>query len=347
VAGGGALYATVLTENAGSSPQASLLARRLSDGTQLWQQSLSGFGALLGADPIAAYIASQVPGADQEAVQARRASDGQSLWSVTIPGDFAGGSPVPVLSDGVLYVSSLMKQPTGTQFQLTAVAASDGHTLWSAPLPGQFLAPLLISGTLYTIGLPMPATPTTTAPSPMVLALRPSDGSMLWQHPFATSGQAASPIGLVPCGGGPCAALTVESAAGGPPTALVAALDSGSGAELWHATIGNQVSGVAADATAIYTASLAYSPSPQPTSSVTAYRVADGKQLWTQALTNGIAKGDLKVTNGTVYLPVIAGPTNGSSLPTSALEALRAADGSVLWSVSVVGPVTSCVAASA
>jgi outer membrane protein assembly factor BamB len=80
---------------------------------------------------------------------------------------------------------------------------------------------------------------------------------------------------------------------------------------------------------------------------VTAYSVADGKQLWTQSFTTGMPKGDLTAINGSVYLPVIAAPANGSGLPTGAIVALRAADGSPQWSFPVVGPVIGWVAASA
>jgi len=116
---------------------------------------------------------------------ALHASDGTLAWSKAYSRTYIEATS---FAGGILYVT----QTKGTVAYggLVALQAADGKQLWGIQLSDHSAAPpVLAGGTLY-----INITPTfSSSPPGVVYALRPSNGSILWQY-RATAGDVSPPV---------------------------------------------------------------------------------------------------------------------------------------------------------
>jgi outer membrane protein assembly factor BamB len=322
-----------------------LSALRAGDGTVLWQYSSQSYINRPVIDDGVIYIA---PQSDQ--VTALRAGDGTSLWHFTA----AQGSSYQIKSlfKGVLYVSAgtnglsstvyalrasngtvlwhyttdgledMFMSPNGgaiyvfSQGNLSALRAGDGHKLWSQPIDATFdQSPQIIDGVIYFMATKMSLeTPTarSVSPLPPVMAF----GTLLWSN-----GPSATTMKIVP------QKATVPLKEG---KSTLYAIRAGDGTMLWQYPMnngGNSFAGwLKVENGVVYTSAVIPGNSDN-TGYITALQSNDGKVLWQDKIT-GSPSGVL-LADGTIYTSVDA--------TGSAIYALRARDGALLWGYPVSG----------
>jgi outer membrane protein assembly factor BamB len=114
-------------------------------------------------------------------VIALHATDGSLTWSKAYPRLILGTA----YSDGVVYVS--WEDPS-----LPALHVANGSQLWSAQLMGGHAWPAVVAGNTVFVGM-NPGTTPNGAPA-YVYALRPGDGSVMWQLTATSDGFVSAPV---------------------------------------------------------------------------------------------------------------------------------------------------------
>jgi outer membrane protein assembly factor BamB len=290
-----------------------------------------------------------------DTLQALNAATGAAIWSAPLG---AGIVTSAALDAGSLYVlTGIANAATQTtQIGLIAVDATTGKIRWQKVLPDAAAGtPVVANWTIYAAE----QTPTTAdvgaAPSPIVEAFNASAGDSLWRRTLA--GQP----GGYPLMASSAGVVTVvqtpppPSCEPPPPVSKTATpspnpainpcdtvttllhLSAATGAQTWSAPLpGSLLEGAPqASASAVYTATLIQGASGAPGGAIKAYRLADGKLIWNHAVAEGIPN-PMRLSGASLYLvatPILQGPASQSA--PSMLEALSAADGSLLWKKSL------------
>ena len=264
-----------------------------------------------------------------DAVYALDAATGRTLWRCRNPlGGIVTNGP-PALDAGALIVAS-------RDGYVYAIRASDAAILWRANVGEQHqyvtsqpsIAPIVAQGVIYGVN-----------GAEEVYALRARDGAQLWlQQDGATFASRSSRLLLA---GDVLVYLTNLSG-----TLHMAALDSHSGRLLWQATDRVPIAyflDIAAPSNVQVAGALLYAEEIDEQTSrltLTARATTDGAIRWRHALptqANGAPTASaFTLADDAVYLearPPSATPNATASAPR--LVALRATDGSPLWSVAV------------
>ena len=318
-----------------------VLALRAGDGTLLWQFSdhLIGLRPPQLVDGVV-YVAA-ANDVQQGNVYALRASDGRLLWHYKT-GAFLSETTV---IDTAAYVTS-------QDGMLIALRTSDGHQLWQRALGGGNLGTIwqqiqALNGVLYVTTTKMSA-PTADTSSPglpsqalamgslswgnvwampvlqtiphkegvsTLYAIRASDGAMLW-HLTMNNGKNGF-VGWLAVEEGVIYASVMDSSTPNSSMGHIYALQSATGAVLWHYDDKNTSPSGAVLANGVIYAS-AYSQDSNDV--VYALRARDGSLLWRRAM--GQSVYNAPVLDGTT---VYVGTADGS------VYALRAANGAVRW----------------
>lgn len=315
-----------------SSPDGTVTALQVSDGSFLWHHAGSNIGqASTSVIDGMVYISSLIfeNAAVIVTIDALRADDGSPLWSHTLPADFPapiqltavnkvvyvslGGDSIDAVraSDGSLLWHYSSRTPfssmpsvangvvyVGTQDgHVYALRASDGFLLWkyASLFPPNSSSPTVADGRVYL-----------NLQDGSVDAVRASDGALLWHYLPASSLTEASPS----IADGMVYVSTFDGS--------VYALRASDGSVLWHTVLHVPdvllpslivIGGV------IYVETLS--------GSLDALRANDGSVLWLYKGEEGDA-GSITVVQGVVYLALQTGGI-------ASIAALRASDGSILW----------------
>ncbi|MGE5334967.1 MAG: PQQ-binding-like beta-propeller repeat protein [Nitrososphaerota archaeon] len=254
-----------------ASSGTSLLALRASDGTLLWNLPLAANGHpdiglwLASANGVVYVIAGEkgqdFPFSDSgenNTLLALRPGDGSQLWRIALGSDYYSQPSTPVIANGVIYVragASREDKARGdtTAAHLYALRASDGSQLWqyqqdrtkvtwnsgqsttSATMNPQIFQPVYAEGWVYTYDR-----------FGDVIALRASDGALLWKQRISRPDGIA---GLSVAGGALFVSVNgdlipgVTSALPEAPDLLLA-LRAGDGATLWQRIVGESIGGM-------------------------------------------------------------------------------------------------------
>jgi serine/threonine protein kinase/outer membrane protein assembly factor BamB len=332
----GTIYAyTVPCKHGGST----LYALRTSDGALLWQAPLAtpwvaspAGGAPIpghGPVPVAAhgvlYLGSgnfesgTYPSPGFSAVDALSASDGHRLWHAQFAG--LGGAPAPLLIGGVVCFVEPEEQVSSAipanlvGLEVYGLSAQDGHVLWqsSAVDPSSTWSStyfsLVTDGTVLYLEFAQSNFNSPWSQQYVVLALRGSDGHVLWQQPQLPG------LGSVVVTDGKLfgVATPFDRSAPGTPFALQAS----TGNVLWD--VDSARSSGAAITMAGGNVILGTTDG-----SVIALRPSDGHTLW-QARVTGGAVYDLTANAVTVYVSSVGGY----------LDAFDALHGTRVWSARI------------
>ena len=254
-----------------ASSGTSLLALNASDGTLRWSLPLAANGHpdiglwLASANGVVYVIAGEKgqdfpfsTTGDNSTLLALRPRDGSQLWRVDLGSDYYTQPSTPVIANGVIYVragASREDKARGdtTAAHLYALRASDGKQLWqyqedrtkvtwnsgqsttSATMVPQIFEPVYAEGWVYTYDR-----------FGDVIALRASDGALLWKQRISRPDGIA---GLSLAGGALFVSVNgdlrpgVTAALPEAPNLLIA-LRAGDGATLWQRIIGEGIGGM-------------------------------------------------------------------------------------------------------
>jgi outer membrane protein assembly factor BamB len=269
-----------------------LYALRVADGTLLWHFADRG---LISSWEIHDGII-YVPSADPDALYALRASTGNLLWQVPTDGSL---SPSLVILQGVIYgvTASLPSVNGQSASTVSAWRAQDGVLLWHHQLfPSSPVQLVGVDDNVYVSAA--------TAPIYHLYALRASDGTLLWQDQI--DDLASSPV---------LANDTIYVASF---DGMLSALRARDGSLLWHSQLGVFESSILATDTggaAVVAANFA-----SHTSFLSMLQGSTGSLLWRDQ--ERALAFMLKEIKGNIYLAAEDGT----------LSALRARDGTLLWS---------------
>ena len=249
-------------------------------------------------------------GSDNGRLYALNGKDGTVRWQ------YNASAPVSVATviDGTVYADA--NNGDGNSGVVYAFNASDGSVLWHYNI-NNYISQLMIANDIAYIGT------AATGNSIKLYVLQASNGSLLWSY----SAHAETP-GLLTAGDGAVFYAEIQGIAGDSFNERITALRSGNGSLLWYLPI------AAADGFARGTPALSNGVFYIGTNSGSVYavRVSDGSVLWHVARSGGFdfIPLDLSplVDNGMVFMEGKQGP-GGKSL---ALFAMRASDGTLLWS---------------
>lgn len=298
------------TQPSVQAPDTTLLALATTDGRTLWSHDLGGLPAGLGQSTIAT---------------STLAANGALLFLAV----------APVSASGAPKLASIV-----------ALHASDGSVQWTLPAPPALdggVSQVVAGGgnggdTVYVAGFSSPPASSKAAGMPAVLALNASTGAIRWIHQFTSSLGGAVP-GIVADDQGVCAALTlVPQSAAEPasPGGELVQLSARTGAEEWHADVPGPAISLVESANALYLSTEVYGPALQggpPASTIAAYQISDGKQLWSASIASPDAKVAAIVNDRLIATGSVLGApgTAASGPPGGFVEALSAGDGSVRW----------------
>jgi outer membrane protein assembly factor BamB len=282
------------------------------------------------ADDVA-YIAT-----DDNALYALRVNNGSMLWHTGIDGSV---DELPVVANGIVYASSFVGQH-GPAY-LYALRASDGTVLWRYSGNSYIYSPTVDDGLVFV-----------ASQDEGITALRASDGTQLWH--FATVQGPDSPISSV-VNGMLYVSATVDGQSGG-----VIALRASDGGVLWRYSASNFVDTLMVSDGVIYITSHGM---------IAALRAGDGHQLWSRVIDTTFYQS-LQLVDGVIYFMTTKYILENSTTPTaqnagflsqtmaigallasnesngqatavketlplkegeSAVYAIRASDGTVLW----------------
>ncbi len=174
----------------------------------------------------------------------------------------------------------------GIVASVVGLRGKDGTEAWQTPIGVRDNdgATAVVSGFLY-IEAGAASTPSPQPPSDFILALRLSDGAILWRTPLP---QADYRVGVV----ADDATVIAAAGAGG-----LYALDAATGAIRWHqaANLSEGLSGAPHLSGGVVLALIAGNPATDHTNSViglTAWRESDGALLWQKTSTSTIATNE-------------------------------------------------------
>ncbi|HEY7123839.1 MAG TPA: PQQ-binding-like beta-propeller repeat protein [Ktedonobacterales bacterium] len=335
----------------------SLIALSMQDGKQLWSYATPNTANVLGVENGLVF---GMTNQDNPAIYALDASTGKARWT------YATSDTVEqaFLADGVIYAS--ISKPnchcSHAPTTLLALNASDGSTKWqTSPYSDYFTIRQVANGLLYG------SHATAEGPSNDLQVRRASDGSVVWQFPKDSN----TDLSLIAIDGTSLYVLTNDlSNFPDPGNSTVYALNATTGATLWQTPINktafftgtliNQVIYLGANDDSSLTAlratdgkllwQTAMDTPNGPTDKIVsaaavidgtvylstatgfaALKESDGSIVW-KAPVAGFAY-ILAVQNGIVYCASSATDTNPAGQ--NAIIALKASDGSSLWSYQV------------
>jgi len=230
---------------------------------------------------------------------------GRVLWRVALDGSAAGTSS-PAVAGGLVYVTTDASQQYVTSATLWALDAATGDVRWSVTGLGDYG----VSSAVYSDGMVFVSAdgfPATASNLVLMRAFDAATGALLWQN---TAFSNESPTGTPAVAGG-----RVIVAAG-----ATSAFDEATGHVLW-----------VSNATAI---GEAYKPVVSVSSGrvfvatrggIYAIDAATGATLWHFGTTLGVGSRAPAVRGTTIYAQLTSGTT-------TRIVALRASDGSKIWS---------------
>jgi outer membrane protein assembly factor BamB len=360
--GGATLYVGAVQVGSSGPTGSSIEALNATTGVQLWQrQESTGIVEPIGASADAVFAEvitfASSGGAPSTAVEALRASDGTPVWTAAQLGASISNATV---GDGVLYVitgsaGSATAPPT---FTLVALDINKGKSLWHRALQGAPSGPsglVLSNGVLYLAEQIVSNSGQTVGTVSPILAVRASDGVVLWQNASPTASTVES---LVASGGTVCYSYgQVTGQAGG-----LVALRATDGHLSWQAATQapgavTQAPGavtLAADPSTIYALESTTTKSPTSASVQTtllAFDATSGAARPPHLFPNLPVQADFGtatqpyVAGGVLYVvgmsvPTAAGgpgPATPTTVQVSVVLALRVQDGSLLWDHEVNG----------
>jgi outer membrane protein assembly factor BamB len=282
-------------------------ALRASDGTNLWHLTAPQ-GSYYQIRSLLSGVLYVSVGADGQSggVYALRANDGTVLWHYTTSG-FADMFTAP--NGGVVYVLS--------QSKLFTLRASDGHQLWSRAIDATFdQSPQIIDGVIYLMVTKF-SLETPTAHSAGLLPQAMAIGTLLWSNGQTTTLKETTPLK---------ATMPLKSG-----KSTVYAIRANDGTVLWQYSMNNGRDSFAGwlkvENGVVYTSAVVPGNSDN-TGYISALQSIDGKVLWQDKI-DGSPSGAL-LTGGVIYASVDT--TNNS-----AVYALRAHDGTLIWGYPVNG----------
>ena len=350
VPAGGAVYVAAITQPQNSksgAPAASLEALNATSGAKIWAVArpstvMTPFAA--NRDAVFAYAFAVQPGASAPPltmIEALRASDGAPLW--TVPGGVYPGQYIGQDSRALYLLSTSKDQNGQVNGGLVALGVADGKQLWSRALPnisGGGSAPALDAGIIYLNGQNVPTGPTSAPPTSVILAIRASDGSILWQKAPPNILAAGS---LAVTGGTVSFAYTQFN---GPGSGIMG-LRASDGALAWQTPLTNTGQMQLGGGGGVLYGQAAYGGGALW---LLTYNARDGKAIYQkqfpnlpiQANSGGIGAAPV-VVGGTVFV-VAQGealatgtPTAAGLPPVSVVVALNASDGSLKWDRALTG----------
>ncbi len=276
---------------------------------------------------------------DSGHIVALRPSDGALLWRSSATGVGAVGSTAatPVSDGGMVF--GLQLGDNGVS--IVALRASDGTTAWQSS-PINSLNPTLtaVNGVVYFSNSTYHNGVSQTYPAPAIMAFRGSDGHLLWKDTYTNQDPAQNQIVSAPVVANGKVYVGI-----GP---LLAVLRASDGALLWriatnlHGLSTEEQMTVAGDSVYLYIEEPATpSPNPQPLGDTDAHLAALGansiSERWLddfgpEIAVNASVIAPPVVEDGVVYvgLQCCALPIDQSG--SVVLYALRASDGTQLWS---------------
>ncbi|HET9999652.1 MAG TPA: PQQ-binding-like beta-propeller repeat protein [Ktedonobacteraceae bacterium] len=251
-------------------------------------------------------------GSDNGRLYALNGKDGSVRWHHN------AGAPVSVVAviDGTVYANA--NNGDGNSGVVYAFNASDGRVLWHYNI-NDYISQLLVENGIVYAGT------AATGNSIRLYALQASSGSLLWSY----SARAETP-GLLTAGDGAVFYAEILGIVGDSFNERITALRSSNGSLLWHLPI------AAADGFARGTPALSNGVFYIGTNSGSVYavRVSDGSVLWHVARSGGFDGIPLDlsplVDNGMVFMEGKQGPGGQHVM----FFAMRASDGTLLWSKS-------------
>lgn len=299
----------------GNSVLASVSAR---DGSTIWSQRLanpSNFSTIANG----MYYTMGWVGGPGPTLSAYRLSDGARQWNVT---PVNGNMRPLIVANGLVFYASGSPYPT-PQETLSAIDATTGNAAWNVSLSGVDMMANVTAQVAANSDLLFLGSSNAPAGSPMmVTAVRVSDGSVAWSQTL--SGQTASrQVGaarLSGFGNGPGRWLTASAN-------TVFAADPSGAVTAFHAADGSVAWRSSAISSALIGASVTYGGVGLYVCQYTNFNArnpllaldpATGRTLW-QTTAQSCA-GQLVEVDGVLY------SASGN------LSAIRASDGSVLWS---------------
>ncbi len=301
VVGGVAYY--VVPESGVMPESGTVYAINAKNGSLLWHTRLNGAGGYStpAVDGGVVYVSS-VKGVD-----ALNARDGSHLWHVEL--DTSASNPsAPTLTNGMLYFGAGWQRypepppPTAACLCLYALRASDGSVVWTYPTSDfVYDAPTVVDGVVYGSDV-----------IDGLFALRASDGKVLWTRPDTEGGSPTVVQGVV------YVSRRDDH--------LTHALSARDGSQIWQ---GGPVGPLTVSDGVVYIG---------VTAGLVALRASDGTHLWdsrTSYDTHHLFSAPV-VSQGVVFVRVYC--TNGSIFCQDQVLALKASDGSVYWSKTLVLP---------
>jgi outer membrane protein assembly factor BamB len=251
-----------------------------------------------------------------------RASDGQVRWKV---GDWSGSLPnsgniydsgpgLPTLIDGTIYATAI--DDGYATPEMYAIDPRSGAIRWHTVLLDclQYAAPVVQDGVIYltTSGHYSGSFP--CEQHGYVLALRASDGVMLWRAALEPV------ISVAPVITNGVLTVVSDNYPTEPAATYLNAFRASDGARIWRKQAGLRNVSLIGDAGTILVTTDALG-GPHPQRFIEAYQASDGRQLWTIAVNSGYDPlAGAGMTNGMIYLN-----------PGGDITALRASDGKVMW----------------
>ena len=302
VVGGVAYY--VVPESGVMPESGTVYAINAKNGSLLWHTRLNGAGGYStpAVDGGVVYVSSR------KGVDALNARDGSRRWHVELDTS-ASNSSAPTLANDMIYFGAGWQRypepppPTAACVCLYALRASDGSVVWTYPTSDfVFDAPTVVNGVVYG-----------SDSIDGLFALRASDGKLLWSRPDMVSIPTVVQ-GVIYVGGR---------------DDRLHALSARDGSQVWQAGPLGCGSPTVSDGGVIYIGG---------TAGLVALRASDGKLLWcskTHFDTQHVFSTPV-VSQGVIFVRVFC--TYGSIFCEDQVLALKASDGSVYWSKTLVLP---------
>jgi outer membrane protein assembly factor BamB len=345
---GDMLYVGSVQVGSGGSPTGKLTGLFASTGQAHWQVSVPSARAVplaASSDAVYTQIVDTRSAPPQITLEEQRANDGTPLWS---DAQSASANPLATLGDNALYLFTVNPAvPTATTpptYALVAVNAHDGKTLWQLALqspPTTGSAPLLDGGVLYLAEQYFAAPGQASSPTSTILAVRASDGKVLWHAAPPEPGAAGN---VVVSGGLVCFGYDLVDGSGGG----LAALHAADGSLAWHVSVAGAPLQLAAGNGMLFAQDTSQSDQAV-TASLHAYDAGTGKTVFDrpfpalpgQLLPNGGGPVP-QVAGGAIYLVDAAVSSQAGAAPAqpqliTLVMALRVNDGSLEWSRAIDG----------
>jgi outer membrane protein assembly factor BamB len=267
-----------------------LYALRANNGSLLWRYTTSSYVY----DPMIFNGIAYIPSGD--GLLALRTSDGHKLWSQPLDGNIG---PIPLLSDGVLYLISTEVVLPGTPTPATSFGAS--------PQTGAMGD--LLQSVINMVPVKQAAPHKEGVSS--IYAIRADDGAVLWHYKMSKENGMNWANWLTLENG-----MLYTGTYTGQDHGYVYALQSDNGALLWRRTISQASTNCALAVNGV----LYICVSSEDSNAMFAMRASDGALLWRSIL------------DATAYeTPIMIGSTLYFGTDGGSLYALRASNGSTVW----------------